>query len=128
MRLSCRWVVGISQRMQKNCLPASMAKWERCRLSLLFALGLAYEVFQACDVSNAKIAAFTPQHANGAEPAQLARDRFAMRADLIGDIGERRGWGEQALSGAIPGVGCETEQLGMNSILHNEGAELHNPL
>jgi hypothetical protein len=37
-----------------------MAKRERARTSLLFALGLAYEVSQARDVSNAKIAAFTP--------------------------------------------------------------------
>ena len=63
-----------------------------CGLVLGFALGFTHELFQARDIPNLKVASLAANESDRGEPAQLARNRLAMRADSICNIGERWCW------------------------------------
>ena len=58
------------------------------QLSRLFAFGLAHELLETGDVGNPEVAPLTTQQTERGEPAQLARDGLAMRADAVCNLGE----------------------------------------
>ena len=98
----------------------------RACVRALFPFGLAHELFKTCHIGDSEVTAFTTQQADRPESAQLPRDRFAMRADAVCNVREGGGWGQQCLPLLLAGVGSQTKQLGVYSVLDDEGAELEN--
>jgi DNA-binding FadR family transcriptional regulator len=55
--------------------------------ALLFALGFAHERLETREVGQPEVATLAAQQTDGDKLAQLARNRLAMGADAIGNIG-----------------------------------------
>src|SRR6266542_115263 len=87
--------------------------------ALLFALGFAHELLKTREVGHLEVATLAAQQTDGGKPTQLARNRLAMCADAIGNIG--KGWsrGQQSLPVLLARICSKTEQLGMDSILNH---------
>ena len=95
---------------------------------MLFAPGFAHEFRKPCEVGQSEVATLAAKQADRGKPAQFARDRLAMRADAVGNIGKRWRRGQQRLPVLLAHICSKAQQLGMNSILNHKRAELEHSL
>ena len=84
--------------------------------ALLFALGFAHELLKTREVGHLEVATLAAQQTDGGKPTQLARNRLAMCADAIGNIG--KGWSRGQQSLPVLTLSERAFELSDQSIVH----------